>query len=274
MTSKEITRKRALVMNWNEAVWLYCERGTRTYLLAEPANDISSLFYLIAGLAGLWVYRRLPFARRSADHTLLLALIVATGAGSLAFHVFASQWSELAHLLPLLLFMVVFLAFALNRFLDVPPGWTLLLAGVFMFLCAIFLTMTCIFFDSALQPSWSGSGDGGEAMKTGATSCLNGAGGYVPVFLSLFLLGIFLRLRGHKAAPALFLASLLFAVSLVFMALDNLFCQQFAVSDHVVGSHFLFHVVSAFVLFLLVRATMVYQNSLPVQEIIPPSRRS
>ena len=98
-------------MNWFEPVWLYCERGSSADILAEPVNALSTFSYLIAGLGSLWIYRKLPAAQQSADHLLLIALTFIVGLGSLAFHLFAAQWSELTHLLPLLLFVMIYLYF-------------------------------------------------------------------------------------------------------------------------------------------------------------------
>lgn len=258
-------------MNWNHSVWLYCERGTSTDILAEPLNAAVNIFYFIAGFAALWVFRRLPYGQRSADHTLFIGLTFVVGIGSLTFHLFARQWSELLHMLPLLIFMMVFLAFALNRFLEMPSGWAVLLISLFVLATAASLTMTCFFLDAFMQPPWSMKGD---IAARGATSCLNGSGGYLPSVLALGLLAYVLRARGHKAAGSLMLATGLFFASLVFLAVDHLFCAQLSVRGHQIGTHFIWHGLNAGVLFLLLRASMVYQNRLPVQEIIPPDPKT
>ena len=257
-------------MNWNDAVWLYCERGTRTALEAEPLNAASSMIMLLVAMIAMWIYRKTPFAQKSADHTLLIALTLLTGLGALAFHLYANQWSELAHMLPLLIFMTVYLAFALNRFLEMPPGWTVLVVGVFVLISLAGLTMTCAVVDQSLQPLWSRTPDG----ASGATSCLNGTGGYIPFFVALAFLAFALRSRRHPATGSITAASLLFAAALVFHAIDHLYCQQLLFQGYATGTHFIWHILEALVLFLLLRAAMVHQNRLPVQEIIPPDPKN
>lgn len=138
-------------MNWYNSVWLYCERGTGTALLAEPVNAASNIMFFFVAIAAMGIYRKLPQAHRSADHLLLIMLTLLVGLGNLSFHLFANQWSELLHMLPLILFMVVFLAFALNKFADTPPGWTVLIVGVFVMASLAGLTMACGSIDQLQQ---------------------------------------------------------------------------------------------------------------------------
>src|SRR3954470_21788521 len=111
-------------MSFAEHVFLYCERGTNEALLAEPFNAASNAAFLLAALAGLWLLLRRPTEVRSADHALLIALVFLVGIGSLAFHVVADRATLLADVVPIDVFMLVYLGFALNRLLRLPPAWT------------------------------------------------------------------------------------------------------------------------------------------------------
>ena len=257
-------------MDWTNAVWLYCERGTNSALLAEPVNAIASLASLIAGMAALWLYRGLSQVQKSADHLLLIGLCFITGIGSLAFHLFATQWGELAHLLPLLLFLMVFTAFALNRFLDVPAGWTSIVVGVLIFLTIAGFTMTCLFLDQVLQPPWSLRAESSGEVSGGATSCLNGSLGYLPFILGLAVLAFLLRARGHKAARSVLVATLIFAAALAFHMIDHLSCTQLTLAGRAIGSHFIWHIATAIALIILLRSSMLDQTPVLVQEILPP----
>ncbi len=250
-------------MNINAPVWLFCERGTSVGLLAEPANLYSNIPFLFAGMAALWMYHKLASRQKSADHVLLIVLLLLTGLGSSVFHLFAVQGAELTHMFPLLVFMLVYMAFALNRFLEVPPGSTFVLVAIFAGVSIAGLTMTCVFADFLLQPAWS-RGDGG------ATSCLNGAAGYIPSLVALVLLSFFLHRRGHRASSTNWLAAGLLLVSLAALGLDHLFCQQTLFRGHLVGTHFAWHILNALIMFLLVRSAMLHQNEPLVQEILPP----
>ena len=257
-------------MNWFEPVWLYCERGTSAESLAEPVNALATFSYLLAGFAGLWMYKKLGAAQRSSDHLLLIALIFIVGLGALAFHLFATQWSEIAHLVPLLLFVMVYLAFALNRFLKVPPGVTGLASGIFVIATIACLTMTCLFLDAVLQPAWSIVGNVSGAKTIGATSCLNGSFAYFPALVVLALLTWILHKRRHKAAKSLLFATILLLVALIFHTLDHLVCSLTLVGGHKVGVHFVWHLLGGAIVFTLLRTTMLYQDKRLVQEIIPP----
>ncbi len=257
-------------MNWFEPVWLYCERGTSVQVLAEPVNALSTLSLVIAGLAGLWIYKKLPVAQRSGDHVLLIALALIAGFGGLAFHLFATQWSEMAHLLPFLFFVMVFLAFALNRFLKVPPGATSLATGVFMLVTMACLTMTCAFLDGALQPAWSITGQAGDLKTMGATSCLNGSFAYLPALMVLFALALWTHKRRHKAAKSLFVAAFLLLGAIVFHTFDPLTCSLTTINGYKTGTHLLWHLLVGACVFILLRTTMRHQDKRLVQEIIPP----
>ncbi|MCF6198036.1 MAG: hypothetical protein L3J67_01345 [Hyphomicrobiaceae bacterium] len=254
-------------MNWNQTVWLYCERGTGSGLFAEPVNALSAMSFLLAGAAALWIYRTEPFLQKSTDHLLLIGLTFLTGLGSLAFHLLATQASELAHLLPFVLLMFVYFSMALNRFLELPAGAAAFISISYLIMTIAGLTMSCPLADAALQPQWS-------IRFGGATSCFNGTAGYVPTLIMLAGLSFWLHRRGHQAARSMMLATGLFLAALFFHAIDHLFCLQTFLFVHFIGTHWIWHILNGVATFYLLRALMLYQNVLPVQEILPPDPRS
>jgi hypothetical protein len=152
-------------MSPSERVFLYCERGRSEALFAEPFNAASNAAFLLAALVALLLLLRRPKEMRSADHFLLIALVFVVGLGSLAFHLLADRASLLADVIPIDLFMLVYLGFALNRFLGVPPGWTVLtLIG---FAAIVFLTMKL--------KCWGGGIGFPGSEVIGASECLNGS---------------------------------------------------------------------------------------------------
>lgn len=253
-------------MNWNQTVWLYCERGTGSGLFAEPVNALSAMSLLLAGGAALWVYRTEPLLQKSTDHLLLIALTLLTGLGSLAFHLLATQASELAHLLPFILLMFVYFSIALNRLLELPGGAAAFVSISYLITTIAGLTMSCPLADKALQPPWS-------LRFGGATSCFNGTAGYLPTLLMLIGMAFLLYRRGHKAARSVMLATGLFLAALLFHAIDHLFCLQTFLFVHFIGTHWIWHILNGVAIFYLLRALMLYQNVLPVQEILPPNLR-
>ena len=130
-------------MNLGEHVFNYCERGTDAAIWAEPLNAISNASFFLAALIFWQCLLWRPPEQRNADHYLLMTLVFLIGAGSLAFHLYGTRGTELADVIPIGLFMLVYLGVALNRFLNVPPGWTVLLVIAFAGLMAASAQVHC-----------------------------------------------------------------------------------------------------------------------------------
>jgi hypothetical protein len=233
-------------MTFGEHVFLYCERGTNTALLAEPINALSNIAFLLAALVGLQLVLWRPPEERSADQFLLPVLVLFIGLGSLGFHLYADQGTALADVVPIAVFMLVYLGFALNRFLGVPPGFSVLLVSGFAAIVALM---------SQVQCSEGAVGFFGGAAQ-GAKPCLNGSVFYLPALIALIVVGLLLRERGHKAAPWLLWAAAIFAVSLTLRSVDLGLCDKVLIEGRKVGTHFAWHVLNALALFLLLRASL------------------
>jgi hypothetical protein len=233
-------------MTFGEHVFLYCERGTNTVLWAEPINAVSNAGFFLAALVAWQLLLWRPREERSADHYLLIALGFLIGFGSLAFHVYADEGTAFADIVPIALFMLVYLGFALNRFLSVPPGWTVLLAVGFTALVGVAMHVQC----------WDGGiGFAGAAVPE-AKPCLNGSVAYLPALGALIVIGMLLVERHHRAGPYVVWAAAIFAISIVFRTLDLALCDQVVIDGRQVGTHFIWHLLNALVLFLLLRASL------------------
>lgn len=233
-------------MSFGEHVFLYCERGTNPELMAEPINALSNAAFLLAGLIGLQLVLWRPAEERSADHFLLPVLVLFIGLGSLAFHLYADQGTALADVVPIAVFMLVYLGFALNRFLGVAPGVTVLLVIGFTAIMAI---------ASQVQCSETAIGFLGPDVQ-GVKPCLNGSVFYLPALGAMIVIGLLLHERGHKAAPWVLWASAIFAVSVTLRSLDQSLCNTVLIDGRKVGTHFVWHILNALALFLLLRASL------------------
>ena len=233
-------------MSFGEHVFLYCERGTSTELLAAPINALSNFAFLLAGLIGLQLVLRRPAEERSADHFLLPVLVLFIGLGSLAFHLYADQETALADVVPIAVFMLVYLGFALNRFLGVAPGVTVLLVIGFTAIMALV---------SQIQCSPNAIGFFGPEVQD-AKPCLNGSVFYLPALGAMIVIGLLLHERGHKAAPWVLWAAAIFAVSVTLRSLDLSLCERVVIDGRKLGTHFAWHVLNALALFLLLRASL------------------
>jgi hypothetical protein len=233
-------------MSFGEHVFLYCERGTSTELLAEPINALSNFAFLLAGLIGLQLVLWRPSEDRSADHFLLPVLVLFIGLGSLAFHLYADQGTALADVVPIAVFMLVYLGFALNRFLGVPPGVTVLLVIGFIAIMALVSQRPC---------SPNAIGFFGPEVQD-AKPCLNGSVFYLPALGAMIVIGLLLHERGHKASPWVLWAAAIFAVSVTLRSLDLSLCERVVIDGRKLGTHFAWHVLNALALFLLLRASL------------------
>jgi hypothetical protein len=232
-------------MNLSERVFLYCERGTSPELLAEPLNAASNGAFLLAALIALLLLLRRPKQDRRADHALLIALVFLVGLGSLAFHLLADKGSLLADVIPINLFMLVYLGFALNRLLGIPPGWTVLLLIGFTGINSVVGRLKC----------WGGGIGFPGPEVVGAAECLNGSLGYLPALAAMAIIGGLLYERRHPAAPYILWAALIFAVSVTFRSIDMAMCGATLFEGRKLGTHFIWHLLNGLTLFLLLRAS-------------------
>lgn len=196
---------------------LYCER-LGAELLAEPVNAATNAAFLIAGVA-LW-----RFARRAGALTVecrfLIAIIMAIGIGSGLFHTYATQWARVFDVMPILLFQLSFTwIYARQGF-----GWRRTSAA---------LLASGILIAALIGRSFP--------------HLLNGSLTYAPALVLLVVLGVHHWLS-RQPRPLLLLAAVsVFSISLVFRTHDAAVCDGFPL-----GTHFLWHLCNAFVLYLCV----------------------
>ena len=227
-----------------DKIFAYCERGISPAFWAEPLNAISNAAFFIAAFAALmeWQRWRHDFSgtpRRSATELALIGLVAVIGTGSFLFHTFATRWAMLADVIPISVFMVVYLGYALRRYVGL--GWLTTAAALAVFLVTIGYA---------------------ETLHCEGRPCLNGSIGYVPAFAALASIGLWLTSRRHAAAPYILGGAALFAVSLTFRTLDRSICPQSALfAGHQLGTHFVWHMLNATLLYLLLRAAIRHGRS-------------
>lgn len=217
----------------------YCERGTDPSFWAEPLNAISNAAFMISALLALmsWQRHRHDFsgAARAAGVELFLVLLVAViGAGSFLFHTYATRWAVVADVVPITIFMIVYLGYALRRFVGL--GWIVTLIALAVFV-------------QALREM--------DMMRCAGGPCLNGSVGYLPALAVLIGIGVWLGVKAHPAARWVLGAGAIFAVSLTFRTLDRSICPQTALfAGRQLGTHFIWHMCNATLLYLLLSAAI------------------
>ncbi|GEL41759.1 membrane protein [Methylorubrum extorquens] len=212
--------------SWFEPVRAYCERGDAGFW-AEPINALTNAAFLIAaGLA----------ARRARGDGLVLVLagvIFVVGIGSFLFHTLANRWSMLADVIPIAVFIYGYFALAMARFFGLRPA------------AATALTLAFAALSFGLTPAL-------DALTGRSVSGLtNGSVDYAPAILALLGVGLALLRRAPGTARSVLATAGIFLVSLTFRTVDVASCARLPL-----GTHFLWHVLNAVVLYrLLIAAT-------------------
>ncbi len=192
-----------------DQVIAYCERTDFTYW-SEPVNAVTNIAFVIAAAL---VWRRTAGLAPARALAVVLALI---GVGSYLWHTHATGWAGLADMLPILLFILIYIFAATRDFLGQPPR--------------VALAVTLAFFPYAAAFGWALGGvvPGGNAI-------------YLSVAVLIAAYGLWLR--DSPTGRGLLAGAALLGVSLGFRMADSAVCDALAV-----GTHFMWHILNAIML--------------------------
>ena len=209
----------------------YCERMEPGFW-SEPINAFTNLAFIVVGFLLLrrLVRERGLRIRPRWDLWLLVVCVFLIGIGSTLWHLYAAPWAQLADLLPITLLINVFL---LSFLLRVARMQVWQVVGLFL--------SFHIFSLGVIKPF--------------PEDFLNGSIFYVPTWTALWAIVIYLSKSHHPLAKSFLSAALIFSVSIVLRSLDLEACEYFPS-----GTHFIWHLLNAVVLYLLVGGLI-----LPVQ---------
>lgn len=205
---------------------LYCER-VAAGLWGEPLNTLTNLAFFVTA-AAIWRLGHRPETGRTGLWFLVI-LSVAIGVGSTLFHTLATSWARVLDVIPILLFQIVFIWLYCSRILGIRSrrvGWLLV-----AYLGAILFTTTL--------PDVS-----------------NGTLTYIPAVLAVLVLGVSHYRRRLIARTLLLTAAGVFVAALLFRFIDGPICVLVPT-----GTHFLWHVLTAILLYLVSRAYLVNLSS-------------
>ena len=96
----------------------YCERTDFTYW-AEPLNAVTNAAFLVAAII-MWRRVSDPFGRA------LCVILFAIGIGSYLFHTHATVWAVILDVLPILLFVLLYIFVANYRFWNLSLTWAII----------------------------------------------------------------------------------------------------------------------------------------------------
>lgn len=217
-------------MDWFRSVNSYCERTDASYW-SEPVNALTNAAFLVAAALS-W-----RLAARAGDRAgqVLAAILAVIGIGSFLFHTHAQIWAMTADVVPIQVFILVYLALATVRFFAAPWWAGVLAAAAFVPLAA-----------------------GAAPLIAAAVGPLNGSVSYVPVPILILAYAGLLARRAPATARGLAIGAGLLAVSLFFRTIDEAVCGAFPL-----GTHFLWHLLNAAMLGWMIRVFVAAQRRRP-----------
>jgi hypothetical protein len=207
-------------VNWSAPIDLYCER-TDVSFWAEPANALTNAGFLIAAAVAFLLWRRA--GGRDWPALALIVVVVAVGLGSFTFHTVATRGAMLADVIPIAIFIYGYLLLALRRFLHLSAG--------------VAIAIVVGYAAGAQALSW-----------LAPPRALNGSIDYLPALVAMVAMA---RVTHGRARRDLELAVMIVTVSLALRTIDLAACEIFPV-----GTHFLWHLLNAVVLYVLLRTAI------------------
>jgi hypothetical protein len=203
-------------------LWVYRERLGNPAFWAEPLNALTNTAFLIAAFFA-W---DLASRRRATTRTTiaLLSLAGAIGFGSFFFHTVPNYFTMWLDVVPIALFQVFFLWLAGNRMLGLGR-----------------------FASAALVIGVVGS----SFILFPLHEPLNGSLFYLPSLLAMLTFGLVWSRKVTREPYLLVGAACCFAVAVTARSVDMIVPWHF-------GSHFLWHLLNGIVVYLALRAWIVF----------------
>ncbi len=199
----------------------YCERAGDAGAFAEPLNLITNGFFIIAAvMVGRALLRNKPQGTIS-DLWLLTLILFMIGVGSGLWHWQPSQATLLMDVIPITLFMNLYLISALRRLFAL--SWLRVMAW-----WGLYLVITVV------------------SQKYLPADMLNGTVMYLPTYATMLALAYGLMRRNRALGRVMLTVTGVWTLSLVARTLDLEICASLAF-----GTHFLWHTLNAWVLWRL-----------------------
>jgi hypothetical protein len=149
----------------------------------------------------------------------------AVALGSGLFHTFATPWARVLDVLPILLFQLVFLWVYARRIVALGRVGSGAILGAFL---------------------------AAALLGRRFPHILNGSMTYAPGVLVMVALGIYHRAAALREPFALLAAAMLLLIAVIFRSIDQAVCTAFPI-----GTHFLWHLLTALVCYVATRALLL-----------------
>lgn len=201
-------------MGWLDPVDAYCERTGPDYW-SEPVNALTNLAFILAALIMAGRLR----GPGMAMGRVLAGVLFVIGLGSWLFHTHANRLTGLLDVLPILVFILLYVFAATRDFLGARPWVAALVTAGFLPYAALTVPLF--------------------SMVPG----LGSSAGYAPVPLLILIYALLLRRRLPRVARGLAVGAGVLILSLTFRTLDQASCAILPM-----GTHFLWHILNAVML--------------------------
>jgi len=219
---------------------VYCERTSDAFW-SEPLNAWTNVAFLLAAmllLPRLWAIEGRPEGRRFATPgRVLLVEMVAIALGSFAFHTFANPLAAMADVGSIAVFILTFVGVYLRRALGMGLGWSI-------------AAVAAVLIASVGLP--------GLVVPMLPTPQLGFIPTYLPATAAAAGLGVAAMRRGLTGGGYLLGTAGVFVLSMAVASLDMPLCPWWPW-----GTHFVWHVLNAVVLYLAVRGFFAAAGKIP-----------
>ena len=206
---------------------IYCERTDASFW-SEPVNALTNLLVVVAGVFGLAQVR----TRKTGVYAEILCWwVVVIGLGSLLFHTTALELTKWADIIPIVTFTFAMAIFCLRRFSGL--SWSRTSVYFVLYFASISVVTWFV-------PPW-------------LSEASNGTTAYLPALAGFAFFGVVALVRGSPAGWYCIACAVILFAGFVFRAIDQDVCEAFPL-----GTHFLWHVLIALMLGVILSAVAKY----------------
>lgn len=209
----------------------YCERAGHVGAFAEPLNLITNLFFILAALLAAQALMDSKSSRSRLDLWLLVVMLFAIGVGSGLWHLVPTKHTLLMDVIPITLFINIYLIAALRHLFSLSWAKVVLWWGTYLAASV-------------------------AAQMTLPPELLNGTIMYIPTYVTLGIMTAALWRRDERVGRVFLTALLVWSLSLTFRTIDVGLCRALPI-----GTHFLWHTLNAWMLWRLLMVLMVQPAS-------------
>lgn len=199
----------------------YCERGGDPGAFAEPLNFLTNGFFILAAVLIFRAFKQHPVKTKRVDLYLLALFLFAIGLGSGLWHWRPNGMTLLMDVIPITLFMNVYLLSALRRLFVL--SWVRVFSwwGVYVLLTVL-------------------------GQRHLPPELLHGTVMYLPTYAVMVALAVGLYRRNVALGKVFACITAVWTLSLIARTIDLDICTSLTI-----GTHFLWHTLNAWVLWRL-----------------------